>query len=580
MLLVGYFLLETWGRGQEQLQFERYLKLFPSFPSADFRNYTIGCLERHYNVDNWEDIAPPRTCIHNTHYFLNQYFVHRYNQSKQLNHSELVQLSPTFPDRDSYITLRHFINSNHWGYTTKQHVVKNNSVVRNCQYRVHLSTRKGPHSGVHSFFSHLLRLPYDLVFDIYQSSCLYSFSNWIYGGSSFTTIALSPLIHLDCEWLDWQSDRYHFSCGMYFDQYAYSNYQHNPSHLYYTQEVLSLNSQDLHVNETTLCFRLVHLLDYEGYRAYSEVNQLPMGEILHAQMVCVPYDPNNSRKAMDLSPLRHLHPSPNALMPSIPTNQPPMFSSLTAYDSGYPRIQQCLSTQPVYMVGASHVRYLWDEFLLHYFDGRSELLKIPAHHADEFIQGTSYYYYRNYFLWTIPRTLEAFCVGIEQNITSAMGRNDDVLNHTDSTWWRTANLTYLREVITPIQVILQGGAWDHHFFTPRAIQFHLNGIFDQVTSLARRPCSLFLSLHFMTTVPIPLCAYNAHLYSSMYPTLKGCSDRGNRNNAAMKAIAQQLLEGIQSISYPHLSLVKWAQRGSALTASHRNTPPLPPQQIR
>lgn len=524
---------------QEASQFQRYLRLW-AFPDRVFLNHTMGCIERHYAIADWDEAGPPRGCAHSTHLFLHYYAVNGRNQS---DHRYVVDGIPT----PGHFSLHAWISSLHSG-TSPANITAQYLAPVNCKYNVEMTTAPQQAAVLHPHFRHLQKvLAFHLL--IHQQNCKMN-SAWSSGGSSFAILSKHPLVHVDCVWTSFtqrpeqqrpqgagqpeQQEQYLFSCITWFDWYSHEAYQANPKHSYYTNEQLTIPEGQL--SDGRLCFSLLVLLEYESYRAYSEINT-SLGESIFDERVCFTV-PQASTRALPAAERR--------------------MDSYSALDSTFAEVQASLASHPMFLVGSSHMRYLWDELVFHYFNGKADLLQLPAHHADEVIDGTQFNYYRNQFFWTMSNVLEAFCQGIEANISRALNASTG-----RSQWWETHAYDTAARSVERITVVLQSGAWDHQFNPPRGVLHHIHHFVDKLTAIASRPCSMFMDIHVLTTVPLPLCGYSHSTYGQIYPGLKGCGDRGFRNNHAMRALAQVLTDSVRKIQYPGPIVAAWAGNKAA-----------------
>lgn len=216
-------------------------------------------------------------------------------------------------------------------------------------------------------------------------------------------------------------------------------------------------------------FQLLVILDYEMYYAFHESfgASVPLGWSVINQSVCVSV-PNL--------------PTPLNRMSVISKEHSDIYNRLKEFDA-------------IYFIGASHMRYMWDEFVLKYFGAHDLIYILPLGHGDQQWKNTAYI--RALFSMELPGILREICTK-------------------DSMFYMTSvdNASKLSQsaINKRVVLIVQTGSWDLDYAPVRNLMEDMNPSSDVWQTVKDVSASGFtcvdrnVSMVWVTPMPVPECA--------------------------------------------------------------------------
>lgn len=257
-------------------------------------------------------------------------------------------------------------------------------------------------------------------------------------------------------------------------------------------------------------------LDYEDYNAYLDgVPMLPLRRILSG--------PDGATSF--------------AVCSSVSNSE-----SQSSLPSTTANVSKCLNNAPLYMIGSSHMRYLWDSVVDKYLDGRSTLLGLPQHHSDATVGQV--HYVSSLFVMQLPSLLDSLCDSIHDAL-----QDSDTSKASPLKRWR---------------VVVQSLAWDLDYHPLRNVLQYPSSVpalVEAVRRLATQRCGQ-IDFTWVTAVPVPPC--NASEASSTAEGVRSgtsvgghkrrtssadcaADSRGYRNNHAIAAANEYIVEQLSNI---------------------------------
>lgn len=425
--------------------------------------------------------------------------------------------------------------------------LRSSSGAPNCRYDVQVTEEEGDagddrwHWSIH----------------IKQHSCLCA--NDLYaGGSSFQVLSEGRSQHLQCRLAALSNDSYTFHCSVIADKQLFHHIDYNASHavglsamarFYLQQQVLKAH-----------CLNLTVILHFEAFDAFHEGAFTSLGHVIYSREHCA-----------------------SAMRPPALHGQP-----LSSWQSWLSKVHDTAVMRPciqaysgIRMIGASHLRYVWDVLVhKHSINGSSVLQQLVQKHEAADSQDMSFRPAR--FMANIPSELLQYCDAVDRIV------HEHIVNQT---------LDQLLADPPRHHIVVQAGAWDL-YYTPLtyvvASEVGWKSVSRTLRAISHRHCSRFMSISWLPTVPAPMIAesamhskvqerFNAFIASvpdhgnsstetkeairKKYANslFESCLFRGYRINHAIEALSSTVQQEIDRIAYPAEEVRRfWADS----TASH------------